>query len=114
MQSTSAALLNELFLRSTSEDLTRDAATIVLLPSPKVPPPPPTTLDSKGAAGDFINTNWDRETLEKAHEWLFAILGEDVGEPSLLVRTEPGVRPPVSARITRTTLGELGEGGMYI
>lgn len=114
MQSTTASLLNELFLRSISENPTGDAATIVLLPSPKVPPPPPTTFDGKGAVGDFADANWDRETLEKAHRWLFAIVGEEIDESSLRARTESGVKPPVSARITRATLGELGEGGMYI
>ncbi|KAG8221589.1 hypothetical protein J3R82DRAFT_1833 [Butyriboletus roseoflavus] len=114
LQSTTASLLNELFLRSISGDPIQDATAIVLLPSPKVPPPLPTTFDGKGAAWDFADTNWDRETLEKAHKWLFATVGEDVTEPSLRARAESGVRPPLSARITRTTLGELGEGGMYI
>lgn len=114
LQSTTASLLNALFLRSISEEPTRHAIAIVLLPSPKVPPPPPTTFDGKGAAGDFADTNWDRETLEKVHKWLFEIIGEEVDQSSLRARAESGARPPVSARITRATLGELGEGGMYI
>jgi hypothetical protein len=114
LQSTTASLLNELFLRSISENPARDATAIVLLPSPKVPPPPPTTFDGKAAAGDFADTNWDRDTLEKTHKWLFAIVGQEVDESSLRARVETGVRPPVSAGITRTTLGEVGEGGMYI
>ncbi|KAH0828610.1 hypothetical protein J3R83DRAFT_2940 [Lanmaoa asiatica] len=114
LQSTTASLLNELFLRAISEDPTRDATATVLLPSPKVPPPPPTTFDGKGTAGDFSDINLDRETLEKAHKWLFAIIGEEVDESSLRARAESGVTPPVSGKITRATLGEVGEGGMYI
>jgi len=112
LQSTTASLLNELFLRSISENPARDATAVVLLPSPKVLPPPPTTFDGKGAAGDFADTEWDRETLEKTHKWLFAIVGQEVDESSLRARADLGVRPPVSA--ARAPLGEVGEGGMYI
>ena len=90
----------------------RDTTAVVLLPSPKVPPPPPTTFDSKGATGDFADTNWVREMLEKTHKWLFAIVGQKVDESSLRARAETGVKPLVSA--TRAPLGEVGEGGMYI
>ncbi|KAI9570883.1 hypothetical protein HD554DRAFT_280065 [Boletus coccyginus] len=114
LRSTTASLLNELFLRSTSEDRARDAIAIVLLPSAMVPPPPPTTLDGKGVAGGFPDGDRDRETLEKAHKWLFAIVGQEVDESSLRARTESGVKPPVTTRITRASLGEVGEGGMYI
>ncbi|KAF8559472.1 hypothetical protein OG21DRAFT_1453959 [Imleria badia] len=114
LQSTTASLLNELFIRSISQDPGRDDSAIILLPSAKVPPSPPTTFDGKGAAGDFDDANWDRATLEKAHTWLFATVGQKVDESSLRARAESGVRPPVSAGITRATLGEVGEGGMYI
>lgn len=112
MQSTTASLLNELFLRSISQDPDRDASAIVLLPSAKVSPPPPMTFDGKGAAGDFDDANWDREMLEKAHKWLFATVGQEVSESSLRARAES--RPPVSAGVTHATLGEVGEGSMYI
>ncbi|KAG6376617.1 hypothetical protein JVT61DRAFT_1600 [Boletus reticuloceps] len=113
LQSTTASLLNELFLRSISEDPAR-RSTAIILPSPKVAPPPPTTFDGKGVAGDFSDTNWDRETLERAHKWLFAIIGQEVDESSLRGHTESEPRPAVSAGMARAILGEIGEGGMYI
>ncbi|KAF8123033.1 hypothetical protein EV363DRAFT_1550051 [Boletus edulis] len=113
LQSTTASLLNELFLRSISEDPAL-RSTAIILPSPKVAPPPPTTFDGKGVAADLSDTNWDRETLEKAHKWLFAIIGQEVDESSLRGHTESESRPAVSAGMARAILGEIGEGGMYI
>ncbi|KAF8443708.1 hypothetical protein L210DRAFT_3090432 [Boletus edulis BED1] len=113
LQSTTASLLNELFLRSISEDPAL-RSTAIILPSPKVAPPPPTTFDGKGVAADLSDTNWDRETLEKAHKWLFAIIGQEVDESSLRGHTESEPRPAVSAGMARAILGEIGEGGMYI
>ncbi|KAF8128367.1 hypothetical protein EV363DRAFT_422945 [Boletus edulis] len=113
LQSTTASLLNELFLRSISEDPAL-RSTAIILPSPKVASPPPTTFDGKGVAADLSDTNWDRETLEKAHKWLFAIIGQEVDESSLRGHTESESRPAVSAGMARAILGEIGEGGMYI
>ena len=114
LQSTTASLLNELFLRSISEDSTRGVTAIILVPSPKIPPPPPVSFNDRGSAGEFVDTNWGREFLERAHKLLFAIAGEVVDESNLRARAKSAVKPPISAGIARSTLGEVGEGGMYI
>ncbi|KAG9311324.1 hypothetical protein JVU11DRAFT_8422 [Chiua virens] len=115
LQSTTASLMNELFLRSIGENVTRSHTAVVLLPAPKLSSPAPVSFDGKGFSGDFSGIDWARETLEKAHKCLFAILGDTVGQSSLLVRTKSGVSPPVSDLGTiRSSLGEVGEGGMYI
>jgi hypothetical protein len=58
----------------------------------------------------FHEALWDRETLQKAHKRLFKIIGEEVGE----LRAESGIRPAKRVAVKRQTLGEVGEGGMYI
>ena len=109
-------MLNALFLRSIGEQplAARNATAILLLPSPKVPPPAPTSFDGEGAAGDFPDSDWDRETLEKVHRWLFAIIGQRVDASSLRAGVETGVKSPAHAKKTRTALGKVGEGAMYI
>ena len=72
------------------------------------------SLNSRGTAGDFADTDWERETLEKVHKWLFAIVGEEVNESTLRSRAEPVANSAVSVGKARSTLGEVGEGGMYI
>ncbi|KIK80654.1 hypothetical protein PAXRUDRAFT_833399 [Paxillus rubicundulus Ve08.2h10] len=109
LQSTTACLLNGLFLRSIGVDPSRDSATVVLLPSQKAPAPP-STLRQAGATAMFHETLWDIKTLQKAHRWLFKTIGEEVGE----LCTGSGIRPDKRVPVNRQTLGEVGEGGMYI
>ncbi|KIJ12715.1 hypothetical protein PAXINDRAFT_171028 [Paxillus involutus ATCC 200175] len=109
LQSTTACLLNGLFLRSIGVNSSRDSAAVVLLPSQKTHAPP-STFREAGASPMFHEALWDRETLQKAHKRLFKIIGEEVGE----LRAESGIRPAKRVAVKRQTLGEVGEGGMYI
>ncbi|KAF9244272.1 hypothetical protein BU15DRAFT_42335, partial [Melanogaster broomeanus] len=112
LQSTTASLLNGLFLRSMGANSTHHNAAIVLLPSPKIPPAPPSTFMARGASSNGHETLWDRNTLQKAHKWLFQIVGEEVGELSF--HSELVERPAKAAAVSRRALGVVGEGGMYI
>jgi len=114
LQSTTASLLNALFLRSLREESTGGAVVAILLPSPKIPRPPPVTFNSRGTAGDFTDTSWERETLEIVHKWLFAIVGEAADGSTVRPRIGSAARSTVSAEIARSAFGEVGEGGMYI
>ncbi|KAF9219303.1 hypothetical protein BS17DRAFT_741021 [Gyrodon lividus] len=111
LKSTAASFLNGLFLRSIRENSTRGGASIVLLPSPKTPAPLSTFGEAR-ASSTLQEAHWDRKTLQKAHKWLFKIVGEEVGE--LNFHAESYASQATHVAVSRQVLGEVGEGGMYI
>ncbi|KAI6000884.1 hypothetical protein EDD15DRAFT_2235293 [Pisolithus albus] len=110
LQSTTASLASNIFwksLRSTESY----AATLLLLPSPKLPVQPPTTIKpSSFPPSDHVQ--WSKKTMQKVHQWLFDVIGE--GEN--IVQWVENISGSSGLQNANRDLarGEIGEGGMYI
>ncbi|KAG5653778.1 hypothetical protein H0H81_010619 [Sphagnurus paluster] len=104
IQSTSAALLSIL---STSHPSVQ--GTLILVPSPHIPHPSPKVL----APSNFLQLaedrfEWAEQTLNAAHELLFAVIGENK-----LPKWEHGDNRKGVTRAGRKK-SDVGDGGMYI
>lgn len=104
IQSTSAALLSIL---STSHPSVQ--GTLILVPSPHIPHPSPKVL----APSNFLQLaedrfEWAEQTVNAAHELLFAVIGENK-----LPKWEHGDNRKGVTRAGRKK-SDVGDGGMYI
>lgn len=108
LQSTSASFM-ALAALSSAESSGTLAASLILLPSPRIPPPAPATLaPSSFAELGSDDSPWSAETMQVASQALLAAAGDN----ATLTWESKGKSKESKASASRR--GDVGDGGMYI
>lgn len=111
LQSTAAALMSAMNIRTLSSDQGNDGV-IFLLPSPEIPRIAPSKLLPSGLSRPLGHHAWPAEMMKEVHERLFEVVGAKPSGTWTLGSMPPGVAYVLSK--ARRSLAEVGEGGMYI